>query len=1058
MNPSIWLKRATPALSLIALLILSPEVSPKPNAVSPARDAGSSGVNTARRQNPVFSPEGGGWNVVPSPNTGHPHNYFYGVAAITSGDVWAVGGHGNLTTHAQQLIQHWDGQNWTVATTPVLPTIYNELLAVSAVSTNDVWAVGSSGGEALIEHWDGTSWSVVPHPNPGIGNRFFGVAAVASNNVWAVGYTSDGGLSQTLVEHWDGNNWSVIPSPNVPDQHNSLFAVAAVPGTNELWAVGRADPSTPFILHWNGTQWSIVPGPPSGTVPLLYGVAAVSTNDVWAVGWTGGKSGPVTLTMHWDGSKWSVVPSPNPSSTSNYLHGVTALATNDVWAVGEFNAPGGNQRTLFLRWNGTTWEQFQGDNTGPNGVQFFTNAVSAINGSDIWAVGTNSHTLAEHWNGTSWSMASTPNAGTGDNILNAVSGTASTDVWEVGYYQFGTWKQTLIEHWNGANWSIVPSPNPNNRLNELHGVVAISPSNAWAVGSSSSGNVPDQTTLILHWDGMDWSIIPSPSPGSGGQNILYAVDANSANDVWAVGSYTHVGEFAQTLVAHWDGASWSVIPSANVPGAFNELYGVVALAPNNVWAVGYWGHASFGFSTLIEHWDGSSWSIMASPNPSGDNFLSSVSATGANDIWAIGRSRNPFNFMTTTLIEHWDGNSWTQVLGFGVEPESAGYGVAAVSPGDAWGVGDGGGLALIGRWNGSSWSAFPSPQVPGRLLAATAITPCDVWAVGLQYVEGVGFLTLSEHFISQACGTPSPTPTPTATPTATPTPPPPPTPTPTSTPTPSPSPTATATPTATPNPTSTPTPTPPSASPYDFNHDSRPDFVLYRASTRQTAIWYMHNNVFAGGAFGPILPSGWSLIDVADFNRDGNNDYALFNSATRQTAIWYLSGTMIIGSAWGPPVPIGWTLVATGDFSGDGKPDFVIYKPSTGQTGIWYLNNNVYIGGGFGPTLPAGWRIAGVADFNGNGTTDYDLFKPSTRQSGIYYLLGTVYAGSAFGPTIASGYELTGTADFNGNGKPDDVLFNITTRQTAFYYLNNNVYVGSALGPVLPAGWSLAAP
>ena len=65
----------------------------------------------------------------------------------------------------------------------------------------------------------------------------------------------------------------------------------------------------------------------------------------------------------------------------------------------------------------------------------------------------------------------------------------------------------------------------------------------------------------------------------------------------------------------------------------------------------------------------------------------------------------------------------------------------------------------------------------------------------------------------------------------------------------------------------------------------------------------MHNNVFAGGAFGPILPAGWSLIDVADFNRDGNNDYALFNSSTRQTAIWYLSGVTHIGGAWGQNLP-----------------------------------------------------------------------------------------------------------------------------------------------------------
>ena len=109
------------------------------------------------------------------------------------------------------------------------------------------------------------------------------------------------------------------------------------------------------------------------------------------------------------------------------------------------------------------------------------------------------------------------------------------------------------------------------------------------------------------------------------------------------------------------------------------------------------------------------------------------------------------------------------------------------------------------------------------------------------------------------------------------------------------------------------------------------------ASTRQTAIWYMHNNVFAGGAFGPTLPAGWNVIDVADFNRDGNNDYALFNSSTRQTAIWYLSGVTLIGGALGPTIPSGWALVATGDFNGDGKPDFVLYNAEHAPNGSLVL-------------------------------------------------------------------------------------------------------------------------
>jgi hypothetical protein len=687
---------------------------------------------------------GGGWSVVPSPNTGSPNNYLYGVAAIAPNDVWAVGAYGGVVS-SYQLIEHWDGASWTRAAGPALSTP-NQLLAISAVSASDVWAVGGydSGGQALIEHWNGSTWSVVANPNPGTFNRFFGVAAISSTNVWAVGVFGDGGLLQTLVEHWDGTSWSVVPSPNIPDQHNWLRAVTAVPGSpNELWAVGEAGPSE-LILHWNGAQWSIVPGPNAGSVPRLMSVVAISANDVWAAGWTGGSSGPVTLTEHWNGSAWSVVASPNPSSTYNYLWGIGARATNDVWAVGDFNAPGGNRHTLILRWNGTAWVQAAGDNGGPSGVGFTLMAVSALSASDVWAVGENSHTLAEHWNGSKWSIVPTPNVGPGDNVLNAVSGSGPSDVWEAGYYSFGVEKRTLIEHWNGSEWSIVSSPNTGKRTNVLNGVVAISAADAWAVGAADSGNAPDQITLTLHWDGTRWAQVPSPSPGTAGRNVLYAVDAGSANDVWAVGGQQNSGNYSETLIMHWNGTCWTVIPSANVPGVNNELYGVVALAPNDVWAVGYSGVVDF--VTLVQHWNGSTWSIVPSADPLGSNILRAVAATGANDVWAAGYSRNPATFRTGSLMEHWNGGSWSLFYGVGAGESSALYGVAAVSPADAWVVGDGGGLTLIGRWDGSSWSNFPGPEVTGRLLAATAINACDVWAVGQRYVANVGLQTLNEHY------------------------------------------------------------------------------------------------------------------------------------------------------------------------------------------------------------------------------------------------------------------------------------------------------------------------
>jgi plastocyanin len=164
----------------------------------------------------------------------------------------------------------------------------------------------------------------------------------------------------------------------------------------------------------------------------------------------------------------------------------------------------------------------------------------------------------------------------------------------------------------------------------------------------------------------------------------------------------------------------------------------------------------------------------------------------------------------------------------------------------------------------------------------------------------------------------------------------------------------------------TPTPTPPPPPPgagtaivADFNGDGRRDWVVRNAATRQTAIWYLNNNVFISGVLGPTLPVGWGLRGVADFNGDGHPDYALFNSATHQTAIWYLSGPTFIGGVLGPTPPSGWALVATADFNANGKPDYLLYNAGARQTAIWYLNNNIFVSAAFGPNLPSGWSLVG---------------------------------------------------------------------------------------------------
>jgi FG-GAP-like repeat len=256
----------------------------------------------------------------------------------------------------------------------------------------------------------------------------------------------------------------------------------------------------------------------------------------------------------------------------------------------------------------------------------------------------------------------------------------------------------------------------------------------------------------------------------------------------------------------------------------------------------------------------------------------------------------------------------------------------------------------------------------------------------------------------------------------------------------------------------TPTPTPAlarRATVGDFNGDRHPDWVLRNAGTSQTAIWYLNNNVFIGGAFGPSIRAGWVLESVTDFNQDSHPDYALFNPTTDQTALWYMSGPTFIGSAYGPSLPDNWELVETGDFNANGYPDYVLYNANTRQTAIWYLHNNIYVIGAYGPTLRAAWNLVGVADFDGDGQKDYLLFNPGNHQTAIWYLSGPTFVRGAFGPNVPSGWALVAAADFNGDGLPDYLLYNPVTRQTAIWYMNNNVYVIGVYGRTLPVGWNL---
>jgi hypothetical protein len=359
------------------------------------------------------------------------------------------------------------------------------------------------------------------------------------------------------------NTWHIVNSPNASTTAtNSLLAVVAI-STNNVWAVGYPTERGVLIEHWNGHGWQVVPGPKQGTTSdTLKGIAAVSARDIWAVGdrYDAAKNVYKTLVEHWNGSAWSIVPSPNVGPNSSSLSGVTVLSRNNVWAVGSSydNVKTSASRTLFLHWNGSSWRVVASPNASGGKDRSSLRAITAIAANDIWAVGNyydiasnTALTLIEHWNGQRWAVVASPNPpAPSDSQLNGVAASSSRDVWAVGTrldLPHNSY-QTLTLHWNGARWKIAGSPNATPADSYLNAVTVRSARDAWAVGIYGTVRTDTALTLIEHWNGESWSIVSSPNVGMG-NDLLWAITrVPGTNKAWAVGS--HSGPVYQTLILY----------------------------------------------------------------------------------------------------------------------------------------------------------------------------------------------------------------------------------------------------------------------------------------------------------------------------------------------------------------------------------------------------------------------------------------------------------------------------------------------------------------------------
>jgi hypothetical protein len=238
-----------------------------------------------------------------------------------------------------------------------------------------------------------------------------------------------------------------------------------------------------------------------------------------------------------------------------------------------------------------------------------------------------------------------------------------------------------------------------------------------------------------------WRIVPSPNKGP---SWLYGIGTNASGDAWAVGNYFE--HRYEPLAEHWDGTSWSVVDTPE-PASDSVLRDVVPLPSGEAWAVGYKNIGNAPTRTLVLHWDGTSWRTIKSPSPSrnpfyGENNLYGVDALPSGEAWAVGYRFTRRGYQA--LILHWTGTSWETDR---VPP--ADYrkltSVVARSSDDVWAIGyeftfAHGYQPMSLHWDGRTWQTVRPRRVTtgSAFLEGATLTPSgDVWAVGFKNVAGV---------------------------------------------------------------------------------------------------------------------------------------------------------------------------------------------------------------------------------------------------------------------------------------------------------------------------------
>ena len=539
----------------------------------------------------------------------------------------AVGAWKNSEGEQFTLAYRFNGSStWTLQSTlnpsESLESVFQD---VSCATETSCTVAGSQEGfdgsiQTLAEKWNGTSWSIQGTSNPS-GAAFsslFGVSC-QSTTCMGVGWSTDGsGVDTTLGEIRDLRQPPTIEPKSAFSPAPSEATLKASIDPNEAETTyqyeygtttgyGSKAPATPKAIG-SGASPVEVSEKIEGLAPeTTYHFRVVATNEKGTV-----EGEDQTFTT----PSWKLLSTPNPSGASDTeLYDVSCEpSTSACTAVGK----------------------------------------STKSGTDS--------PVAQRWNGTSWSEQSVAKkSGTLPTRLFGVDCPSETRCLAAGNYQPSEGGPTLVtEVWNEAKWSVQSPPVPAEATSsELVGIGCNSTAQCRAAGSAVIGGV--KTAIIEAWTSPNWTLQSVPIPEGATSSQLDGIDCIWSNVCAAVGRYTSSGGSVKELAMVWNGTTWSLQTLAEPEGAVQTTLLDVSCTPSptRCTAVGGWRNSKGEQFTLAYRYNGSTWARQSTPNPSGspESVLQDVSCATETSCTAAGSQFGGGS--TRTLAEKWNGTTWS---------------------------------------------------------------------------------------------------------------------------------------------------------------------------------------------------------------------------------------------------------------------------------------------------------------------------------------------------------------------------------------------------------------